>query len=830
MRIKVYIFLFILTLLYFFDYLIFKKTLISSNATLDFLGNGFPLYFTNISFLKKGIFPLWNPSIMCGIPFFVTGRPSAFSIFEIFGFFTKPVTAYMLALLFQVFFAEVCMFLYLNKGLKLGIKPSLLGAVIFAFNPLFLFSLPHYAAEPATIVLLPLVFLFFEFSIQQRKVIYSLLAGLILSLTLYNGVGYMYLYSCLFLLIYGLCRIYGISKDKKERIYNLSFLIGAIIVSILLSSAQIIPTIEIFKLSHRGGEHLSEGIFISHLAGIFFPFGSLRIAGSEIGTLRNIYVFYAGTASIFLMVVSLSLIRKDYFAKIFALLALTLLMILLLIRYTPLKLYLSHISPVFNTLGFQRLEFLYHFLMAGLAALGLDAIEKNKIKYNRLLFIGKFINLLFVFYLAIIVAFVFIWLGKNIFKDQAVSMLQTAFNRLLLNKYPYTQNADYYLKKFSYIYEQLFLPSFAILIIIALLSRLLSLAFLSKIFKGAKRIPLAFIFLVYIDLISVNRIFTNPFSYDYYKAYEPGTKEALFLKAMKPTERMGIKINYYSMDYSKADFKAGHDKELADLGPHNLGLNYNIPTVFGASLAGGMDPLYLKRLGEFVEIIHKDDPNYAARLQLRRPQHVIEFTSIDSRLIDLLGIKYIFSISELKSPKIKFLFKGKEYYVYENLKVLPRVFFVEGIKVASSGREVLRELGRKEFDPSKEAILEENPLYQAEALSKGSFKNNISAGIISYKPNRVIISASNNREGFLVLTDSYYPGWKAFIDGRPAKVYAADYIFRAVLVPKGTHHKIEFIYKPFSFYSGLFLSVSTLFIMIFIFIYRFIKDRARKTY
>ena len=74
-------------------------------------------------------------------------------------------------------------------------------------------------------------------------------------------------------------------------------------------------------------------------------------------------------------------------------------------------------------------------------------------------------------------------------------------------------------------------------------------------------------------------------------------------------------------------------------------------------------------------------------------------------------------------------------------------------------------------------------------VEEGNSKD-ISVGksnIISYKPNEVTIRTENTGEGFLVLSDTYYPTWHVQIDGVEAKLYRADYALRGVYVPKGNH-------------------------------------------
>ena len=58
------------------------------------------------------------------------------------------------------------------------------------------------------------------------------------------------------------------------------------------------------------------------------------------------------------------------------------------------------------------------------------------------------------------------------------------------------------------------------------------------------------------------------------------------------------------------------------------------------------------------------------------------------------------------------------------------------------------------------------------------------------------MKTNNVGEGFLVLTDSYYPTWQASIDGKETKIYLTDYNFRGIIVPKG-EHTVEFYDKLF---------------------------------
>jgi len=77
--------------------------------------------------------------------------------------------------------------------------------------------------------------------------------------------------------------------------------------------------------------------------------------------------------------------------------------------------------------------------------------------------------------------------------------------------------------------------------------------------------------------------------------------------------------------------------------------------------------------------------------------------------------------------------------------------------------------------------------------------------VTRYRPSSVDITADLTCEGMLILSDTYYPGWRATVDGKPVQVQEMDYALRGVAVPKG-HHDIRYRYRPWSVYLGALLS------------------------
>jgi uncharacterized membrane protein YfhO len=78
--------------------------------------------------------------------------------------------------------------------------------------------------------------------------------------------------------------------------------------------------------------------------------------------------------------------------------------------------------------------------------------------------------------------------------------------------------------------------------------------------------------------------------------------------------------------------------------------------------------------------------------------------------------------------------------------------------------------------------------------------------------------------GFVVLTDTYYPGWQAMVDGQPGRIWPANLAFRAVAVEAG-RHEIDFKYLPRTFTFGLWTSMISCLIMIVIIVHLASKSK-----
>jgi uncharacterized membrane protein YfhO len=124
------------------------------------------------------------------------------------------------------------------------------------------------------------------------------------------------------------------------------------------------------------------------------------------------------------------------------------------------------------------------------------------------------------------------------------------------------------------------------------------------------------------------------------------------------------------------------------------------------------------------------------------------------------------------------------------------------------------------FDPDGEILLHDAPdsAYQGvEDTTEASASTAASLPVVTHEDSRqLVIEAEAPEDGFLLLADTFYPGWTAHVDGKPTPVYRANISVRGIELSKG-RHEVRFTYEAPGFWRGLqitLLAVSTLLIWV----------------
>ncbi|HEY9778090.1 MAG TPA: YfhO family protein [Planktothrix sp.] len=144
---------------------------------------------------------------------------------------------------------------------------------------------------------------------------------------------------------------------------------------------------------------------------------------------------------------------------------------------------------------------------------------------------------------------------------------------------------------------------------------------------------------------------------------------------------------------------------------------------------------------------------------------------------------------------------------YENLKALPQAYTVNSIANVASREDAISAIQRSDFAFGKRAVFETSTPLACSQRVDGAVAVQPVAFLTRKSPTEVDIVTGNGDERALVLTDTYYPGWQASVDGSPVKTYRANGYFRGIVLPAG-EHTVQFKYDPISFKIGLALAAA----------------------
>jgi hypothetical protein len=187
------------------------------------------------------------------------------------------------------------------------------------------------------------------------------------------------------------------------------------------------------------------------------------------------------------------------------------------------------------------------------------------------------------------------------------------------------------------------------------------------------------------------------------------------------------------------------------------------------------------------------------------------------KLLSLYNVRFLITSRPVQDEALELLgVYDSGAHLYENHQAMPRAFAVPHHTVISDVQAGLDWMRAPAFDPATTVVLLEPPdalaLDQASPApaslaAQGAEEAGFTAQVevVSYEAQRVIVEAELSAPGWLVLSDTYYSGWEATVDGRSTPVYQANGCVRAVSVPRG-QHKVVFRFRPRSFYRGALIS------------------------
>jgi len=159
-------------------------------------------------------------------------------------------------------------------------------------------------------------------------------------------------------------------------------------------------------------------------------------------------------------------------------------------------------------------------------------------------------------------------------------------------------------------------------------------------------------------------------------------------------------------------------------------------------------------------------------------------------------------------------FADTQVRLYRNTGSLPHAYVCFNPIMVSDEKQAFQLITSPSFDAHTQVALE--PGTEPMTLPSPTQQTNVGivrANIVQRRSAQTMIEYFSRDVGWLVLTDTYYPGWNAYLDGKRVPLVRANYLFRAISAPAGAH-RVLFRYEPVSFYAGLLTAVSFIIVLL----------------
>ena len=233
----------------------------------------------------------------------------------------------------------------------------------------------------------------------------------------------------------------------------------------------------------------------------------------------------------------------------------------------------------------------------------------------------------------------------------------------------------------------------------------------------------------------------------------------------------------------------------------NAGMLYDLQCV------AGYDSLFSDQYRDYMALIEEQD-----KVAYNRIASLRTWTSLDSPLTDLLNVRYVITEAEIPSPKYEEVYQDEAVRVYENLGAMPRAF-----TLPASATVETRDFSSavQTYDPRHYVIVNERePLEDVTRFTHRAERGtHVAQIVVAYTTNEVSIAVDITEPSWLVLTDSFFPGWKAFsrpgdADGgeEELRIHRVNGTFRGVHLDESGTWTVRFKYSPNTVKVGAFIS------------------------
>jgi hypothetical protein len=763
--------------------------------------------------------PLWTNSMFGGMPAYQISVKYKYNIL-------KPLhTLFMLFGFVPVSYLFLCLVSAYIALIIFGVNPwlSIAGAIAYSFSS-YIFTLLEagHVAKILALGYLPAIIAGIYLAFRGKILLGSLVTGIFLGLQLFVNHFQITYYTLLIVLIYGIFELFNTIKEKQyvEFLKPLPFLFLAAILALGVNAGNFLTTYEYSKYSTRGGSELRQdqgldkGYITDWSYGIdetltllipnfkggssYGSFGenseSFKLIKENQGKTRARKAlaslpsywgkqpftsgpFYAGACVVFLFILGLFVVKGRIKWWL-----LTVTLLAILISWGRNFQWFSNLVIDYLP-GFKKFRDIKMILVIADFAIPLLGIftfneliqgnieRKTWIKYLKYTFFGLAGFLLFIILIA--GSFNFESVVDEQYRQQGAEWLVNAFHsdRLSLLR----------------------TDAFRSLIFITLTAAIAYYTISKKITTSLSVVLLGSIILI--DLWTVNKRYLNSDNFvpkkQYDKPFNASTADVIILQDKDPDYRvLNLAVNTFN-DASTSYFHKS---------------------------VGGYHGAKMSRYQDLIEKqIYPNIQNIINTFNSRPTPEALDSVLAYQNVLNMLNTRYI--IYNREAPPLV------------NDSKLGNAWFVNKYRVVDDAQEEMNALS--DFNPADEAIIDKRFEMNLKGLN---LRKDTTAFIKlnAYRANYLKYNTSSQLENLAVFSEIFYDkGWHAYIDGKPANHFRANYVLRAMRIPAG-EHTIEFKFHPRSYFAGekISLASSVLFLLLFagaIWIEWKKKDKEKKT-
>lgn len=705
-----------------------------------------------IQSIRSGSVPLWNPHNFSGHPLLANVQSAAIYPLNIVFFVASMPVGWSFLVMLQPILASIFMLFYARR-LGIGFIGSIIASVAYGYS-LFSIVFLEYNTMIHVVLWLPFLLWMIELLLQKWRPLPMI--GLVFGIFAAATAGHVQLFGLLgvFVGVYVVFQALG----RKNKDYSSLVKTGVLgLLGLGASAIQLIPTLELLQLSARvahQSQTMLEHLLIQpwQLSLLLVPdlFGNPATASYMLADTYPGNALYAGVVTLVLATFSVLAYKQNALIRYFCI---SFIVLLVLTVRSPISAFLYTNIPILSASSPGNMLFITSFCLAILSGFGMDILVGRKITWKLVVLLTLLITLIG---------------GLALFSPVGV-------------------------------YEKGYVISGGLLLVVVttiLFGKLLHIKGISKI-RGVGVYNLLGVLLLAILVVDLFYYFHKFNSFVPKDLFYPENSITSYLQSQEETTR--------HWGYGPA------------------GIEANFSTQFGASSPDGYDPLFPKHYGEFVSLSKEGvmirDFDHTNRSDAVIAQGSGEADLAENlyrlKILDYLGTALILDRFENGSTEVTFpdsrfenIHDADGWKVYSNKMTLPRARLVGSYVVAETKEEFEKVMFEETYNASESALLFAAPDQQMQNCDGIA-----SAHIIDYSKNSVSVQTVSSCPSILVLTDTYMPGWRAYVDGAVQReVMRVDWAFRGVEVEAGTH-TVDFVYEPKSFSYGKLVTLLSIIVL-----------------